>query len=189
MSLNNLGPKGRVPPCRSRAWFRMATFTPGVRKDLVKRTSPFLVPMIGHARRRLHGENVEVSARRRDFVPDDRREVLPHAQPLGVRFVVDVDVVIGRDRQLDPFAGQRDHPLGDRGVAVARIRQRVNVRVAGDVARRGNFAADGQRMFCGLAHRQRGLDLRQRVFEPASRIDRVLARPEPRIGLCRRPYR
>lgn len=31
-SLNNSGPNGRVPPCKSRAWFRMATLTPGVLK-------------------------------------------------------------------------------------------------------------------------------------------------------------
>ena len=41
-----------------------------------------------------------------------------------------------------PFAGERDHPLGDRRVAVAGVRQRVDVRVAGDVAGRGHFAAD-----------------------------------------------
>ena len=115
-------------------------------------------------------------ARRRHFVPHDRSEVPPHAHPRCRFFVVDVLVVIGGNRQFDPFPGERDHPLFDRRVTMSRMSQRVNVSVARDVALRWNFAPNGDGLRQRLSRCDSHLSPSERVLEAASGEDRVPAR-------------
>ncbi len=52
--------------------------------------------------------------------------------------------MIGSDRKLDPFAGKREHSLLECGIAVARVGERVDVRVATYVAGKRDHAADAK---------------------------------------------
>src|SRR5439155_13546983 len=89
-------------------------------------------------------EDVGVADRCRDFIGDHRREVFADAALDGRGVVIDLEVVLAGDRQLDTFACQRHHALVRRGVAVAGVGQRVDVRVAGNVAGRRHVAGNRQ---------------------------------------------
>ncbi len=135
--------------------------------DSRKRLSP-----VGRAviRRRSTGrdrKDIEVSRPRCYFVADHGRKIPPHAHLHGERIVVNVYVVVGRDRQFDPLTGQRDHPFLNGGVPVTGMRSRVNVSVAGDVAFGRNDSAD-----CG----------RNEVFLSRIHLNFVFNRKKTKIG-------
>ena len=87
--------------------------------DPVKGDGPVGRRRIGRGCVRTDGENIEVSGGRGDFIAYDRREELPCAQFGGCLLVVDVDAVVGGNRQLDALPGQGNDPLAERSVAVA----------------------------------------------------------------------
>ena len=144
--------------------------------DVVEQQLPVGLLVIDRQRFGCNRKDVEVSASRRDFVSHHRSEVPPHAQLRGDVLVVDVLVVIGGNRQLDPFSCERDHPLFDRRVAVSRMSQRVNVSVTGDIAFRWNFAPNGDGLRQRLSRRDSHLSPSERVLEAAPGEDRVPTR-------------
>ena len=96
-----------------------------------------------------------MAERRGNFVADDRRKIFPYAVMTRRSVVVDVPVVFGGNRQLDSFAGDRHHTLVDGGVAVPRIREGVDVRVAAHVTFGRHFAANGEFCLSYVARLQR----------------------------------
>ena len=120
-------------------------------------------------------EGVEVARSRRDFVPGDRCEEGPYALPSRRWDQVGEKVVVGGDRQLDPLAGQRDDPLVDRRIAVAAVRERVDVGIAGNHARRRHFTADRQPERVRLSFNKSERLRRHSVLESTRGEDRRLA--------------
>src|SRR5262245_57569451 len=120
-------------------------------------------------------KDIEMAERSRDFVADDRREPAAHAELLCGIVKIDLPVVIGGDRQLDAFTGQSDDALVESRIAVTGIGQRVDVRVATDIAGRRHFAADRQRLAHDVAGLNRDTHRSGAVLEAATGIDLVVA--------------
>ena len=149
---------------------------PGAGADRANQPGPVADARIRGLRAGREGEGVEVPRPRRDLVADDRREFGGDAHAPGRRGQVGRQVVVIRgDRQLDPLAGQGDGPLVDRGVAVAAVRQGVDVRVAGDQAAGRHLAADREVQSPSIAVGQGDRPRVHTVLEPAGCRDRVTA--------------
>jgi len=88
-----------------------------------------------HLPRRIEREGVHVAVVGRDLVADHGREVARQRELLLERPVVGLVVVVGRDGELDPLAGQRHEAFLHARVAVAAEGERVDVRVGRDPAR------------------------------------------------------
>ena len=98
----------------------------------------------GYGVRGVEGEGVEVPDGRRHLVAHHRREVLVEPHALLVGLVVGVVVVVGRDGQLDTFAGQGDHALLDIRVTMAAEGQGVDVGISGNPAARVDLVLEGE---------------------------------------------
>ena len=182
--LKGSGAKGRKPACRSRGWFSTTTRSPGAERIPRSSSRPLGGLRVRGLRAGREGEGVEVPDLRRDLVADDRREPAAHAHAIGGRGEVGSEVVmVGGDRQLDPLAGQSDGPFVERGVAVAAVGQRVDVRVAGDQARGRDLSPDRQVhapiLALGQVHRP-GVDP---VLEATGGVDAVTSRRQADSGL------
>ena len=84
----------------------------------------------------------------RDLVTGDRCEELVQLQLLLIRTVVEVVVVVGRDGELDALACDRHDALESARVSVAGELEGVDVRVAGDEARRVDLVVEGEGQRC-----------------------------------------
>src|SRR5207244_9741379 len=118
---------------------------------------------------------VEMTGFGRDFVADDRREIILHAHAPRRFRVVGQDIVVRGDGQFDPFAGQREHALLNRRITVMTVSERMDVRVTGDHAGCGHFAADPHRQRVRPAWWQGELLSAHAVLETARGINGVVA--------------
>ncbi len=102
--------------------------------NLVEDRRPLTVMRMGTRPDGLDGPDVEVPDWRRDFVANHRCEVLADADPLRNGLLIDLHVVIGRNGEFDALASERHHSFFDARVAVSRVGERVDMRIAGDPA-------------------------------------------------------
>src|SRR6185437_16535750 len=101
----------------------------------------------------------------------DWREIILHARFARGFGVVDQNIVVCRNRQFDALAGQREHPLFHGGIAVMAVRERVDVRVAGDQARRWDLPPETQVYRIRPAGRQRDTLSADAVFKTTRSVE------------------
>src|SRR6185312_15156711 len=99
------------------------------------------------------------------------REIILHARFARGFGVVDQNIVVCRDRQFDSLAGQREHPLFHGGIAVMAVCERMDMRVAGNQARRWDLPPEPQMDRISPAWRQRDALGADAVFKTARSIE------------------
>ena len=123
----------------------------------------------------LHRENVEMTGLGRDFVPDDRCEIILDVHAPRRFGIVGQNIMVRGDGQFDAFAGERDHPLVHGCIAVMAVGEGVYVGVTGDHSRGGNLAPNPQRQRVGAVGREREVLGSDAIFETARAVERVIA--------------
>ena len=110
------------PPCTSSAWFSTITGRCAA-APIAREAWPVRCDRcVDRPPSRRDRKDVEVAERRRGHLVSQHRREIPFARQPRARVAVEIDarVVFGRDRQLDALAGERQHPLLEGRVAVAR---------------------------------------------------------------------
>src|SRR5262245_42803645 len=111
---------------------------------------------------------------RRDFIPNDRSEMPLYTKLLGSRPIIDLHVMVRSNGQLDPLARNRDQPFVQRSISMARMCERMDVRIARNITWRRNFPADGQSFRLGLADAKVDSRFRAGILEASTGKNLIL---------------